>query len=292
MEQQMKRYKAMVEEALERLTFAEGLKDELCSAMRYSLLAGGKRLRGILALAACEMAGGNVQDALPFAAAIEMIHAYSLIHDDLPAMDNDTMRRGKPTNHVVYGEAMAILAGDGLLNMAYETMLNAPFTAENPALAVKAMREIAMRAGVTGMIAGQTLDVKLEGHAPTKESVRYIHLHKTADLLTAPVVAGLMLAGATEEQLEAGRAYGRGLGLSFQIQDDLLDLEGDVRMLGKETGMDAQRGKMTWPAVCGVEQARQDARQALDNAVSAMKLFGERAEFLSELALKTLARQM
>ena len=264
----------------------------LRSAMRYSLLLPGKRIRPVLLLAAYHLLRDDWQNVVPYACALEMIHTYSLIHDDLPAMDDDALRRGKPTNHRVFGENMAILAGDGLLNMAYETMLNAPFTAENPALAVKAMREIAMRAGVTGMIAGQTLDVKLEGHAPTKESVRYIHLHKMADLLTAPVVAGLMLAGATEEQLEAGRAYGRGLGLSFQIQDDLLDLEGDVRMLGKETGMDAQRGKMTWPAVCGVEQARQDARQALDDAVNAMKLFGERAEFLSELALKTLARQM
>ena len=145
------------------------------------------------------------QRVVPFACALEMIHTYSLIHDDLPAMDNDALRRGKPTNHLVLGENMAILAGDGLLNLAYETMLNAPFSAEHPAEAVAAMREIAMRAGVTGMIAGQTLDVKLEGHAPTQDSVRYIHLHKTADLLTAPVVAGLMLAGASEEQREAAR---------------------------------------------------------------------------------------
>lgn len=306
----MNQYQAAVEEALKLFPMlmqegeepvlepdeaspAENMPPQpLRSAMRYSLLLPGKRIRPVLLLAAYHLLRDDWQSVVPYACALEMIHTYSLIHDDLPAMDDDALRRGKPTNHRVFGENMAILAGDGLLNMAYETMLNAPFTAENPALAVKAMREIAMRAGVTGMIAGQTLDVKLEGHAPTKESVRYIHLHKTADLLTAPVVAGLMLAGATEEQLEAGRAYGRGLGLSFQIQDDLLDLEGDVRMLGKETGMDAQRGKMTWPAVCGVEQARQDARQALDDAVNAMKLFGERAEFLSELALKTLARQM
>ena len=306
----MNQYQAAVEEALKLFPMlmqegeepvvepdeaspAENMPPQpLRSAMRYSLLLPGKRIRPVLLLAAYHLLKDDWQSVVPYACALEMIHTYSLIHDDLPAMDDDALRRGKPTNHRVFGENMAILAGDGLLNMAYETMLNAPFTAENPALAVKAMREIAMRAGVTGMIAGQTLDVKLEGHTPTKESVRYIHLHKTADLLTAPVVAGLMLAGATEEQLEAGRAYGRGLGLSFHIQDDLLDLEGDVRMLGKETGMDAQRGKMTWPAVCGVEQARQDARQALDDAVNAMKLFGERAEFLSELALKTLARQM
>lgn len=306
----MNQYQAAVEEALkgfpmlsqqseepvvevDDLNPAENMPPQpLRSAMRYSLLLPGKRIRPVLLLAAYHLLREDWQRVVPFAIALEMIHTYSLVHDDLPAMDDDALRRGKPTNHRVFGENMAILAGDGLLNMAYETMLNAPFTAEHPAQAVAAMREIATRAGVTGMIAGQTLDVKLEGHAPTKESVRYIHLHKTADLLTAPVVAGLMLAGATEEQLKAGRAYGRGLGLSFQIQDDLLDLEGDVAKLGKETGMDAQRGKMTWPAVCGVEQARADAKEALDEAVSAMKLFGERAAFLSDLALKTLARQM
>lgn len=306
----MNQYQAAVEEALKGFPMlwqqdeepvvevdernpAENMPPQpLRSAMRYSLLLPGKRIRPVLLLAAYHLLREDWQRVVPFAIALEMIHTYSLVHDDLPAMDDDALRRGKPTNHRVFGENMAILAGDGLLNMAYETMLNAPFTAEHPAQAVAAMREIATRAGVTGMIAGQTLDVKLEGHAPTKESVRYIHLHKTADLLTAPLVAGLMLAGATEEQLEAGRAYGRGLGLSFQIQDDLLDLEGDVAKLGKETGMDAQRGKMTWPAVCGVEQARADAKEALDKAVSAMNLFGERAAFLSDLALKTLARQM
>ena len=187
---------------------------------------------------------------------------------------------------------MAILAGDGLLNMAYETMLEAPFTQENPAEAVKAMREIACRAGVRGMVAGQTLDVKLEGKEPSMESVRYIHLHKTADLLTAPVVAGLMLAGASEDQLNAARAYGRGLGLAFQIEDDLLDLEGDVAALGKETGMDAQRGKMTWPAVRGVENARLDACKAVEEAVEAMAIFGQRGEKLSKLAQESLVRKM
>ena len=260
--------------------------------MRYSLLLPGKRIRPVLLLAAYHLVRDDWQSALPFACALEMIHTYSLIHDDLPAMDDDALRRGKPTNHLVFGENMAILAGDGLLNMAYETMLSAPVTAERPTEAVRAMHEIAVRAGVSGMIAGQTLDVKLEGHAPTKESVRYIHLHKTADLLTAPVVAGLMLAGASEEQLNAARTYGRGIGLAFQIIDDLLDLEGDVALLGKETGMDAQRGKMTWPSVCGVVQARRDAAQAVEDAVNAMKVFGSRADFLTELARKTLARQM
>lgn len=281
-----------VTEAIERNP-AENLPPQpLRSAMRYSLLLPGKRIRPTLLLAAYHLLKDDWQSVIPFACALEMIHTYSLVHDDLPAMDNDALRRGKPTNHKVYGENMAILAGDGLLNMAYETMLNAPFTEQHPVEAVSAMREIAHRAGVCGMIAGQTLDVKLEGQTPSKESVRYIHLHKTADLLTAPITAGLMLAGATEEQLEAGRAYGCGLGMAFQIVDDLLDLEGDVAVLGKETGMDAARGKMTWPAVCGVEQARMDAAQAVEKAVTALAPFGDKAEKLSNLARKTLVRKM
>lgn len=281
-----------VTEAVERSP-AEGLPPQpLRSAMRYSLLLPGKRLRPTLLLAAYHLAREDWERAMPFACALEMIHTYSLIHDDLPAMDDDALRRGKPTNHRVYGENMAILAGDGLLNMAYETMLNAEITADRPIQAVRAMREIATRAGVCGMIAGQTLDVKLEGCAPSRESVRYIHLHKTADLLTAPVTAGLMLADATEEQLQAGFAYGQGLGLAFQIEDDLLDLEGDVQVLGKETGMDAQRGKMTWPAVCGMDQARRDAQAAAQSAADAMAAFGEKGAKLSALALQTLVRKV
>ena len=279
-------------EAVERDPSEHLPPQPLRSAMRYSLLLPGKRIRPCLLLAAYHLLKEDWEQVVPFACALEMIHTYSLIHDDLPSMDDDALRRGKPTNHRVYGENMAILAGDGLLNMAYETMLNAPFSSEHPAQAVAAMREIAHRAGVCGMIAGQTLDVKLEGHTPSRESVRYIHLHKTADLLTAPITAGLMLTGASQEQLEAGRIYGRGLGLAFQIVDDLLDLEGDAALMGKETGMDAARGKMTWPAVCGVEQARLDAQQAVEEAVQAISLFGEKAEKLSQLAHKTLVRKM
>ena len=272
---------------------AEGeVPQPLRSAMRYSLLLPGKRIRPVLLLAAYHLLRDDWQEAVPFACALEMIHTYSLIHDDLPAMDDDALRRGKPTNHRVYGEAMAILAGDGLLNMAYETMLAAPLTQKAPERALPAIREIAERAGVRGMVAGQVLDVTMEGQPPRKDIVRYIHLHKTADLLTAPLTAGLMLAGADEAQLELGRRCGRGLGLAFQIEDDLLDLEGDVKLLGKDVGMDAQRGKMTWPAVAGVEQAHQDARQAVEDAAAAMESFGERGKFLTELARQTLTRSV
>ena len=285
-------YRVAFENALDEYLASVSLKPQILDeSFRYSLKLGGKRVRPVLMFACAQMFGGKISDVASLAVALEMIHTYSLIHDDLPAMDDDALRRGKPTNHRVFGEAVAILAGDGLLNLAYETMLSAPIAAERPEQALRAAGEIARRAGVCGMIAGQTADVTLEGHAPTAESVRYIHLHKTADLLTAPVVAGLMLAGATEAQLEAGRAYGRGIGLAFQIVDDLLDLEGDVSLLGKETGMDAQRGKQTWPAAFGVERSRQDAGKAIEQAVQALSPFGERGAYLRELARKTLVRK-
>ena len=277
-------YKERLEIYLNALPIA-GAPDKLREAMRYSLLNGGKRLRGCLLLSACELAGGTVEEALPFAAALEMIHAYSLIHDDLPAMDNDTLRRGKPTNHVVYGEAVAILAGDGLLTHAFETM-----AASAHPRAFRALGEIAKAAGVGGMLAGQTLDVTMEGAAPNMELVNAIHRGKTAALLTAPVTAGLILGGASEKEIEAGRAYGYHLGMAFQIVDDLLDLEGDPALMGKTLGKDVEEGKLTWPACVGVEQARKDAEAHIRAAAEALKPFGEKAEFLRSLAFSTLNR--
>ncbi|MEA5016482.1 MAG: farnesyl diphosphate synthase [Candidatus Limiplasma sp.] len=270
---------------------AEGeIPQPLRSAMGYSLLLPGKRLRPVLLLAAYALLREDWQEALPFACALEMIHTYSLIHDDLPAMDDDAFRRGKPTNHKVFGENMAILAGDGLLNMAYETMLSAPLWRDRPGRALAAARVIAQRAGVRGMIAGQTLDVKLEGTQPEAGLVSYIHRHKTADLIAAPVMAGLLLAGAEEERLLAGRIYGENLGLAFQMVDDLLDISGDAQAMGKQTGMDAARGKMTWPAVFGAERTRRDAVQAVDRATAALSVFGPSGEFLRILAQETLVR--
>ena len=263
--------------------------EPLKSAMRYSLLLPGKRLRPVLLLAAYHLAADDWETALPYATALEMIHTYSLIHDDLPAMDDDALRRGKPTNHLVFGEAVAILAGDGLYSLAMETMLEAALQSGHPN-ALKAMDEIARRAGVRGMIAGQTLDVKLEGTQPRKDMVHYIQRHKTGDLLTAPLTAGLMLAGADEALLAAGRAYGQALGTAFQIVDDLLDLRGDATILGKQTGMDAQRGKMTWPAVYGEAASREEAARLIAAAKDALKPFGNRAAFLRMLADQTLIR--
>lgn len=276
--------KQRVNDALETAV-PKDVPEPLRGAMRYSLLAGGKRLRAVLLLAAHEMIDEDSAPALPFACAIEMIHAYSLIHDDLPAMDNDTLRRGKPTNHVVYGEAVAILAGDGLQSLAFETMLQSGHRNALPAA-----RALALGAGVTGMIAGQTVDVTREGEAPTDELVRYIHLNKTARLITAPVQAGLILSGAGEKELAAGTAFGEHLGLAFQIIDDLLDLTGDQALMGKTLGKDTAEGKLTWPALYGVRQAKKDAERLTETACDALMPFFSRGEFLKTLARNMLSR--
>ena len=278
-------YKERLDRYLDQSVAMETAPARLREAMRYSLLSGGKRLRGCLLLAACEMADGDKEAALPFAAALEMIHAYSLIHDDLPAMDNDTLRRGRPTNHVVFGEAMAILAGDGLLTHAFEIMAASPHPR-----AFRALGEIVKAAGVGGMLAGQTLDVTMEGAPPDIHLVQSIHAGKTAALLTAPVTAGLILADADASRIEAGRAYGFHLGMAFQIVDDLLDLEGDPALMGKTLGKDVQEGKLTWPACVGIPQARLDAETHIRAAANALSLFGERADFLRALAFSTLHR--
>ena len=285
MNEQMKRYKTMLEDALAAQHFAQGEQDELSQAMRYSLLAGGKRLRGILCLAACDMAGGDPETALPFAMAIEMIHAYSLIHDDLPAMDNDTMRRGKPTNHVVYGEAMAILAGDGLLTDAFWLM-----SGVKNVRTLDALREVALAAGSFGMVGGQALDMRFGAPYEGLEAVKAIHRKKTGCLITVPVVAGLLLSGADETLVEQGRLFGQHLGVAFQIIDDLLDLIGDEEKMGKHLGKDAAEEKMTWPTMVGQERARQDAKYETDAALQALDVFGEKAAFLRELALNMLDR--
>lgn len=262
----------------------------LRSAMAYSLWQNGKRLRAVLLLASYAMLRDDWMRAMPFAAAIEMIHAYSLIHDDLPALDNDQLRRGMPTNHIAFGENMAILAGDALQSAAFETMLRSAVQTSDPTQALTAIAAIARHAGVTGMIAGQTLDVKLEGEAPDIALVDYIHRHKTADMLMGAVEAGLLLAGATHAQVRAGSEYALNLGITFQIVDDLLDLLSDSQTLGKTIGKDQAQGKLTWPSVRGVPDSRKDAEQRIEAALTALEPFGEKAAFLRELAKQTLVR--
>ena len=283
-------YAALVEQALPQQLFGLGqMPERLKEAMAYSLEAGGKRLRPVLLLAVCDAMGMDLSSVMPYACALEMIHTYSLIHDDLPAMDNDNLRRGKPTNHVVFGEGMAILAGDGLLHGAMELMLRIACK-DGSMQGLRAAEAIARRAGVTGMVAGQVMDVTQEGGQVTEEKVTYIHAHKTADMLIAPLEAGLVLSGAGQEAIEAGIAYGYHLGMAFQMVDDLLDVIGDEQVMGKQTGMDAQQGKMTWVALKGISGTKQDAAEHIRLACDAAKHFDQGVNFFKELAKNTLNR--
>jgi geranylgeranyl diphosphate synthase type II len=254
-------------------------------AMRYSLFAGGKRVRPILCLAACEAVGGNSQAALPAAVALECIHTYSLIHDDLPAMDNDDLRRGRPTNHVIYGEANAILAGDGLLTFAFD-LLSSPVEAVIPAeIRLRIIQAIAAGAGPLGMVGGQIIDIASEGKGIDFATLQEIHRRKTGALILAAVQAGALVGNASPGQFAALSRYGEMIGLSFQIVDDLLNVEGSSAELGKAVGSDAERGKATYPAFFGVEGTRTRAAEAVGEAVAALADFGPRAEPLRQLAL-------
>ena len=284
-------YRRTAEQALTPMLQSLGaIPERLLEAMRYSLEAGGKRLRPVMLLAACDMAGGDMEIALHFACAMEMIHTYSLIHDDLPAMDNDDLRRGKPTNHKVFGEGMAVLAGDGLLNAAAELMARAALQF-NDNRGIRALEIIMRHAGVTGMIAGQAADLDSEGEAPSEEMLTYIHSHKTADLLEAPMEAGLVLAGADEKACRLGRDYGYHLGLAFQMTDDLLDVTGDTALLGKKTGADAEQNKMTWVALRSVEGTQKDAEEQAELAIRAVDRMPWEHAFFTELARGTVSRK-
>jgi len=254
-------------------------------AMRYSLFAGGKRVRPILCLAAAEAVGGEAEKLLPVACALECIHTYSLIHDDLPAMDDDDLRRGKPTCHKKFGEAAAILAGDGLLSFAFELLSgDQGETALPAATRIRIIQEIARAIGPFGMVGGQVLDLAAEGRTITFEELTRIHRLKTGALITASIVAGGLGGGGNGKQIEALRSYGEQLGLAFQIIDDLLNVTGTVEELGKATGSDEARGKATYPAFFGVEETRTLARKAVDNALMALDSLGQRAEPLRRIA--------
>ncbi len=258
-------------------------------AMSYSIMAGGKRLRPILALASYEACGGRPEDIVPCASALEVIHTYSLIHDDLPAMDNDDMRRGRPTNHKVFGEAMAILAGDALLTEAFLMVLDTDGKAGRDAL-LGAIRELALASGVGGMVGGQVQDIISEGAEPDPETLRFIHKHKTGALIAASVRLGGILAGADEAVMAALTEYGENLGLAFQIVDDVLDVKGDASVMGKPTGSDQQKKKMTYPALYGVDDSMKKAGELIDRAIDALEPLGEGAEPLREIARYIISR--
>lgn len=257
----------------------------LSQSMRYSLCAGGKRLRPCMLLAAVEMLGGDVDDALDFACAVEMIHTYSLIHDDLPGMDDDTLRRGRPTNHVVFGQGQAILAGDGLLNVAFETMLNhACARPEKAAEYLAAIREIAAGAGVTGMIGGQVMDLYCErSRTGGERALEYIQYGKTACMFIYPLRAAARLCGADNDAVRALNDYGRAFGLLFQATDDLLDITGSQEAVGKTLGKDARSGKLTCVSVYGVDGARAHVEKLHAQAIAAIECFADRGMFFRQL---------
>ena len=284
--------RAMVETALEQaLAPAEGAPPRLLEAMRYALFSGGKRIRPILALAACEAVPAAPERALPFACTVEIIHTYSLVHDDLPAMDDDDLRRGRPTVHVAFGEAVAILAGDALLTEAFRVAAEGALAAgveQSRALGILAA--IAAAAGASGMVGGQVADLEAEGVAADLALVESIHRRKTAALIAAAVAAGAVAGGAGEDRLRALAAYGQALGLAFQVADDILDAVAPTAVTGKRTGRDAEHRKATYPAVLGIEGARRVARELLDSGLAAIASLGAPADPLRALATFVVAR--
>ncbi len=276
----------LIDGALERhLPPEDVLPATLHRAMRYSIFAGGKRIRPVLMMAACEAVGGEPERVLPAACAMEMIHTYSLIHDDLPAMDDDDFRRGRPTNHKVFGEATAILAGDALLTEAFVLLSGSEASREVPAaILCRVIQLISRAAGSQGMVGGQVVDMESEGKAIDFPTLEYIHTRKTGALMLASIQAGALIGGADEEAYGALTRYGEYAGLAFQVADDILDITGDQAELGKDVGSDQARGKATYPALLGLSEARARAAELKDLAVSALSPLGERAEPLREIA--------
>ena len=288
----MKERARAVDEALERSLPPESAPPETVhKAMRYSVFAGGKRLRPVLVIAGAEAVGGAMDDVMPTACAMELIHTYSLVHDDLPAMDDDDFRRGRPTSHKVFGDAMAILAGDGLLTLAFRLL------AENlrPGMDGRVLRdvlvEVAEAAGTGGMVGGQVADLEAEGRQVTPEALDYIHLHKTAALIRASIRSGAALCGATPAQLQVLAVAGTSLGLAFQIVDDILDVTGTTEQLGKTAGKDQAQQKATYPAIHGLAASRARAEALMAEALGALAPFGPPAEPLRALGRFILDRK-
>lgn len=284
-------YKNILEEnLLKYLIYDSEYTKNIIESMRYSLSIGGKRIRPVLLLASCEFAGGNIDDAIPFACAMEYIHTYSLIHDDLPAMDDDDLRRGKPSNHVVFGEAIAILAGDGLLNKAAEIMSYEIIQESSSNKAslnqCKAMHTILSKSGVSGMIGGQVADINSTGdvNAVDADLLRYIEEKKCADLITASVVSGLQLAGADDNKIKDFTSFATELGIAFQILDDILDFEGSAEEMGKTLGKDAQQSKLSYVLLFGIEKAKEDLHKLTQSSISHIKNYGESSDFFIKLA--------
>ena len=289
-------YKKMIDEHL--LDFLPNIDNKsisLYESMKYSLTAGGKRIRPVLLLAACDFAGGDVREALPYACAMEYIHTYSMIHDDLPAMDNDDLRRGVPTNHKVYGEALAILAGDGLLTSAFEAMnkdlMLYLVDANQMAKRIRAINAIAKGAGCRGMVAGQVSDIEGENNEYSNEMLEYIHINKTGALIISAIKAGLYLGNPTKDMLSNLDIYSENLGLAYQIADDILDEIGDPKELGKAIGSDKKQHKNTYTSLNGLEAAFARLEHLTDDALEAIAPYYDNAEFFRDLALQLKTRR-
>ncbi|MCC8160767.1 MAG: polyprenyl synthetase family protein [Oscillospiraceae bacterium] len=259
----------------------ENPQNIIYKAMRYSVFAGGKRLRPILMLNTCKMLGGDTDEVIPFACAIEMIHTYSLIHDDLPAMDNDDLRRGMPTSHIKFGEATAILAGDALLNRAFEIV--SEYDGNNIKRAMTAINILARSSGTEGMIGGQVVDMESEGKDITLDELRYLHLNKTGAIIRSACAVGALMGGADKEEMDAIDEFAKNLGIAFQIQDDILDVTGSEEELGKPIGSDKEENKNTYVKLAGLEKSVKMAAEYSEKAKKSLGIFGEKADFLTEL---------
>ena len=292
--QRQKKIEALIDEMLPA---EEGIGKNLSAAMNYSMKAGGKRLRPMLIELFCELFRGDPETARPFMAGMEMVHTHSLIHDDLPAMDNDRYRRGKLTTHVVFGEAAAILAGDALLNLAYETVLGTVSEWSDPVLkerGLRALRVLSDAVGSRGMIGGQAVDVENDGKKITRDILDYIYQHKTGDLITASMRIGAVLGGAGPEEEKKVCRIGSCIGLAFQIRDDMLDVTGDFAVLGKETGSDEKNQKMTYATLYSLEECEQLVRKLTDEALDILGTFREKGyenHFLEELLKELVTRK-
>jgi geranylgeranyl diphosphate synthase type II len=282
--------RALVDQALKAVfTEPQGPAADVVRAMTYSLFAGGKRLRPILCIGGAEAVGKEARTVLPFACSLELIHTYSLIHDDLPAMDNDDLRRGKPTNHKVFGDAVALLAGDGLLTEAFRLM--AGMSEVNLHSLLKVIQLVGSAAGYQGMVGGQVVDIQSEGKPVDASLVNFIHSHKTGALIQASVTSGAILGEGTREQVKGISSYGEKIGLAFQIADDILDVEGDSETMGKGVGGDARKNKITFPAVVGLQKAKQIQSRLVAEAVDALKAFDGKANPLREIAVYIIERK-
>ena len=284
-----RRVKLVEENLTEELRLTKSLDENLMRAMEYSLMAGGKRLRPILLMAAADAINGKGEKYLQVACALEMIHTYSLIHDDLPAMDNDDYRRGKLTNHKVFGEATAILAGDALLTLAFEVVLrqkNVP-----PEILFAVLNEISKAAGTAGMVGGQVIDLRSEGVQVNLATLKLMHMGKTGALFRAAIRCGALLAQAPDKKLDALTIYAENFGLAFQITDDILDVEGDAQILGKPTGSDIKNNKSTYVTLTSLADAKVLAKNAVADALTALENFGSEADFLRELVQYLIDRK-